>query len=236
MNIALLTAAGMGSRMHLDVPKQFLYIEGKPVILYTMEAFQRHPQIDAIIVVTLDNWKDTVWAYAKDYAISKLRWVAVGGDTCQESIKKGIKELSLHCAADDVVMVHDGNRPFVSEEMISDSLATFQKYGSAVAAMRCVEAIFRSPNGKTSHDSIPREQLYRTQTPHTYTLGKLLWAHERAAEEEIENTTATCVLMQMLGEEVCFSKGSEKNIKLTSVEDLEIFEALLNSQKAEWIK
>lgn len=230
MNIALLTAAGLGSRMHLDVPKQFLYIKGKPIILYTMEAFQRHPQIDAIIVVTLDNWKDTVWAYAKDYGISKLKWIVAGGDTCQESIQRGIEELKKHCKESDVVMVHDGNRPFVSEEMISDSLATFQKYGSAVAAMRCVEAIFRSANGKTSHDSIPREQLYRTQTPHTYTLGKLLWAHEKAAELKIENTTATCVLMQILGEEVCFSRGSEKNIKLTTQDDLDIFRAMIEEE------
>nr|WP_304429686.1 IspD/TarI family cytidylyltransferase [uncultured Acetatifactor sp.] len=230
MNIALLTAAGTGSRMHLDVPKQFLYIEGKPVILYTMEAFQRHPQIDAVIVATLENWQDTVWAYARDFRISKLKWVVVGGDTCQESIQKGIEELRRHCKEDDVVMVHDGNRPFVSEEMISDSLATFRKYGSAVAAMRCVEAIFRSSNGKTSHDSIPREQLYRTQTPHTYTLGKLLWAHERAAELKIENSTATCVLMQMLGEEIFFSKGSEKNIKLTTQDDLDIFRAMIRGE------
>lgn len=227
MNIALLTAAGVGNRMHLDIPKQFLYIEGKPVILYTMEAFQKHPQIDAIIVVTLRNWEETVRAYAKDYGIDKLKWVAIGGRTGQESIKNGVRELAKHCDKNDVIMVHDGNRPFVSDEIISDSLATFQEYGSAVAAMPCIEAIFRSPNGKASNDSIPREQLFRTQTPHTYTLEKMLWAHERAEELGIENTTATCVLMQMLGERVYFSKGSDKNIKLTTQDDLDIFRAML---------
>lgn len=230
MNIVLLTAAGLGSRMHLDVPKQFLYIEGKPVILYTMEAFQRHPQIDAMIVVTLENWEETVKAYARDYEINKLKWITAGGGTGQESIKKGIRELSRYCSEKDVIMVHDGNRPFVSEEMISDSLATFKEYGSAVAAMRCVEAIFRSADGKTSSDNIPREQLYRTQTPHTYTLEKLLWAHKRAEELGIENTTATCVLMQMLGERIYFSKGSEKNIKLTTQDDLDIFRAMIHRE------
>lgn len=227
MNIALLTAAGVGNRMHLDIPKQFLCIEGKPVILYTMEAFQKHPQIDAIIVVTLRNWEETVHAYAKNYGIDKLKWIAIGGRTGQESIKNGVNELAKYCDKNDVVMVHDGNRPFVSDEIISDSLATFQEYGSAVAAMPCVEAIFRSPNGKASNDSIPREQLFRTQTPHTYTLGKMLWAHERAEELGIENTTATCVLMQMLGERVYFSRGSDKNIKLTTQDDLDIFKAML---------
>lgn len=230
MNIALLTAAGLGSRMHLDVPKQFLYIEGKPVILYTMEAFQRHPQIDAMIVVTLENWEETVRAYARDYGISKLKWIVAGGRSGQESIKNGIRKLSECCKEEDVIVVHDGNRPFVSEEMISDSLATFKQYGSAVAAMRCVEAVFRSPDGKSSSDSIPRDQLYRTQTPHTYTLGKLLRAHKKAEELGIENTTATCVLMQMLGENIYFSKGSEKNIKLTTQDDLDIFKAMIRGK------
>lgn len=231
MNIALLTAAGVGNRMHLDIPKQFLHIEGKPVILYTMEAFQKHPQIDAIIVVVLKNWEDTVRAYAKDYGIGKLKWVVIGGRTGQESIRNGIHELAKYCDKNDVIMVHDGNRPFVSDEIISDSLATFKEYGSAVAAMPCIEAIFRSSNGKVSTDSIPREQLFRTQTPHTYTLGKILWAHERAAELGIENTTATCVLMQMLGESIYFSKGSDKNIKLTTQDDLDIFQAMLKKQE-----
>lgn len=231
MNIALLTAAGVGSRMHLDIPKQFLYIEGKPVILYTMEAFQRHPQIDAIIVVTLENWKETVYVYARDYGINKLKWVVTGGETGQESIKKGIEELTKCCSMEDVIMVHDGNRPFVSEEIISDSLATYKEYGSAVAAMPCVEAIFRSSDGRASDDSIPREQLFRTQTPHTYALGKLIWAHKRAEEMGIENTAATCVLMQIFGETIYFSRGSEKNLKLTTQDELDIFKAMIGWER-----
>lgn len=231
MNIALLTAAGIGSRMHLDIPKQFVHINGKPVIIHTMEVFQRHPQIDAIIVVTLENWKENVWAYAKEYGITKLKWITVGGETGQESIKRGIEELAKFCEPSDVVMVHDGNRPFVSEEIISDSLATYQQCGGAVAAMPCVEAIFRSNDGKQSGESIPREQLFRTQTPHTYSLAKMMWAHGQADIKGIENTTATCVLMQMLGENIYFSRGSEKNIKLTTQDDLDIFIAMMNYDK-----
>lgn len=231
MNIALLTAAGLGSRMRLGVPKQFLHIKGKPVILYTMEAFQRHPQIDAMIVVTLENWEETVSAYARDDGITKLRWMVAGGESGQESIRKGIEELSKHCSGNDAVMVHDGNRPFVSEEIISDSLATYKKYGNAVAAMPCVEAIFRSADGRTSNDSIPREQLFRTQTPHTYKLEKLLWAHEEAAKRQIRDTAATCVLMQMLGETIHFSKGSDKNLKLTTQDDLDLFRAMIRREE-----
>lgn len=226
MNIALLTAAGMGTRMQLDIPKQFLHIDGKPVIVHTIEAFQRHPQIDAVLVVTLEPWIDTIRAYAKQYHLTKMKWIAVGGNTGQESIYFGLQELSRHCKENDVIMIHDGNRPFISDEIISDSLVTYRKYGSAVAAMPCVEAVFRSDDGMSSEISIPREQLYRTQTPHTYSLGKMLWAHQKAKELGIENTAATCVLMNKLGEKIFFSKGSDKNLKLTTQDDLDIFKAL----------
>lgn len=230
MNIALLTAAGKSTRMHIDIPKQFLHIEGKPVIIHTMEAFQKHPEIDAIIVVTLDIWKDTIKAYAREYGITKLRWIAEGGQTGQESIKNGILKLCDTCQETDVIVIHDGNRPFISEEIISDSLATYREHGSAVAAIPCIEAIFRSRDGNSSSDSIPREELYRTQTPHSYSLGKMLWAHKEAEKRNIENTTATCVLMQMLGEKIYFSRGSEKNLKLTTQDDLDIFRAMLQQK------
>ena len=237
MNIALLTSAGNGTRMHQDIPKQFMHVDNRPVIIHTLEHFENHPSIDAIIVVTLESWKDVLWAYAKQFGISKLKWVVNGGDTGQESINNGLRELSKHCSQEDVVMVHDGNRCMVSQEIISDSLAVFRDKGSAVAAIPCVEAVFKSADGKESQESIPREQLWRTQTPHTYTLGKLLWAHERAAELGIEETAASCTLMQQLGETVYFSKGSEENLKITTVEDLKIFEALLHEGNSnDWLK
>lgn len=236
MNIALLTAAGSGTRMHQDIPKQFIHVENKPIIIYTMEAFQNNPQIDAIIVVTLDTWKDFIWAYAKQFNITKLKWVVSGGLTGQESIRNGLIQLQQDCSPDDVVMIHDGNRPLISEDVIADSLSTFKTYGSAVAAIPCVEAVFKSGDGLASTISIPREELFRTQTPHTYTLGKLLWAHEEAAAQGIENTTATCTLMQALGETIYLSKGSEKNFKLTTIDDFDIFRAFLNDKRITWMK
>lgn len=227
MNIALLTAAGSGTRMGQDVPKQFMPINNKPVVIYTMEAFQAHPDIDAILVVTLPAWIEALRAYAVQYNITKLRWIVSGGETNQESIFKGLKELEQHCEPDDAIMIHDGNRCRVSEEIITDSLATFHKYGSAVAAIPCVEAVFFSQDRQTAASFIPREQIMRTQTPHTYSLGKLLWAHGEAQKRQIKNTTATCTLMSKLGEKVFFSKGSEENLKLTTTEDVRLFRALL---------
>ena len=237
MNIALLTAGGTGSRMGQDIPKQFIHVENKPLIIHTMEAFQKHPSIDAIIVATLPSWVDVVKAYAKQFGVDKLRWVVPGGATGQESIYNGLMALKEECSEDDVVMVHDGNRCLVSSEIISDSMATFKKHGSAVAAIPCVEAVFRSnDNGESSDQSIPRDQLVRTQTPHTYTLGKLLWAHEEAKKKGITNTAASCTLMWELGEKVYFSRGSEENLKITTMDDMMIFKALLKVKKDDWLK
>lgn len=237
MVVALLTAAGTGTRMGQDIPKQFMHVENKPLIIHTMEAFQNHPNVDAIMVVTLPAWTAVLQAYASQFNITKLKWVVHGGATGQESIHNGLIRLSGELQPDDIIMVHDGNRCLVSSEIISNSLAVFHTHGSAVAAIPCVEAVFRSNNdGSSSTVSIPREQLFRTQTPHTYTLGKLLWAHSEAGKKGINNTAASCTLMQKLGETIYFSKGSETNLKITTVDDMLIFEALLHTKKDVWLK
>ena len=228
MNIALLTAAGIGSRMHHDIPKQFIHVDDKPIIIHTMEAFQNHPSIDAIIVVTLEAWSSVLWAYAKQFQITKLKWVVPGGDSGQSSIFKGLEVLKKELSEDDVVLVHDGNRPLVTSQIISDSLATFHRYGSAVAAIPCTEVVFESDDGVCSCVSTERERLFRTQTPHTYRLGQLYDAHLEAQSRGITNTAASCMLMKELGKMTYFSKGSEENLKITTQEDLKIFRALLN--------
>lgn len=237
MIIALLTAAGTGTRMNQDIPKQFIHVDNKPVIIHTMEAFQNHPSIDAILVVTLDSWKEVLWAYANQFNISKLRWVVKGGETGQDSIRNGLDKLKEEYPDEDItVMVHDGNRPLVSSEIISDSLATFAKYGCAVAAVPCTEVVFESEDGASSHVLIEREKLFRTQTPHTYKFNELLWAHNEAKKRGIKGTAASCMLMKELGKETYFSKGSEENIKITTLDDLRIFKALLHTRQDDWIK
>lgn len=236
MNIVLLTAGGTGTRMHQDIPKQFLHVRNKPILIYTLEAFERHPSIDAIIVVGLERWIDIIWAYAKQFNITKLKWVIPGGSTGQESIHNGLLELKKHCKLSDIVMVHDGNRPMIGQDVISDSLAKQKEYGSSVAVIPCVEVVFESDDRKSSTVNIPRDKLLRTQTPHTYKLEKLLWAHEESNRLGIMNTVASCDLMCRLGETVYFSKGSERNLKITTVEDIEIFTSLLDSKKEEGLK
>ena len=235
-NIALLTAAGTGSRMNQDIPKQFIHVDNKPVIIYTMEAFQKHPSIDEIIVVTLESWIDVLWAYAKQFNITKVKWIVKGGETGQESIRIGLETLLKEKSEDDVVLVHDGNRALVSSEIISDSLATYKKYGNAVAVIPCTEVVFESDNKISSKISTDRDRLFRTQTPHTYRLGDLYEAHLEAEKRGIKTTAASCMLMKELGRESYFSKGSEENLKITTTDDLRIFKALLHTRQDEWIK
>lgn len=232
MNIALLTAGGIGSRMNNDIPKQFLNINDKPMIIYTMERFQSHPSIDWICVVCLDGWHEILKAYAKQFGITKLKWVVPGGVNGQESIYNGLMAIKTDCSEDDLIIIHDGNRALVSHDIISDSISTCRAKGSAVAAIPCTEAIFRCEDANNTHSrtSIPRESVVRTQTPHTYPLAKLLWAHQQAEEKNIKSTAASCVLMQELGERIYFSTGSEKNLKITTHDDMQIFKALLNME------
>lgn len=235
-NIVILTAGGKGTRTHQDIPKQFLSVENKPIIVYTLEAFQEHPNIDEICVSILEGWEQILWAYAKQFNITKLKYVVTGGDTGQESIFNGLKAIREYHTDEDVVIIHDGNRPMVAQDVITDNLVKQKLYGSAVASIPCTEVVFVSQNKIDSNESIQREYLQRTQTPHSYYLGELWNAHLYANENNIKNMAASCELMETLGKKTFFSKGSEKNLKITTVEDIEIFKALLHAKRDEWIK
>ena len=234
--VAILTAGGIGSRTHQDIPKQFLSVNNKPIIVYTLEAFQNHPNIDEICVSILEGWDQILWAYAKQFNITKLKYVVTGGATGQESIFNGLKAVRGDHTDEDIVMIRDGNRPMVSQDVITDNLVKQKQYGSAVATIPCTEVVFLSENKLDSDKSIPRENLQRTQTPHSYRLGDLWVAHMEAQKLGITNTAASCSLMEVLGKKTYFSKGSEKNLKITTVEDIEIFKALLSAKNDVWLK
>ena len=239
MNIALLTAGGTGNRMGQDIPKQFMTIDNKPVIIYTMESFQRHPEIDGICVICLKGWEVVLQSYANQYNITKLRWIFEGGNSNQESIYHGLTGLKAAGRPDDdIVLVQDGVRPLVSERIISENIAVCKKYGYAVTGLTCKEAIMEQIGDTVCEISIPRERLVRTQTPHTYRLGTLLEGHRLALEKGVENTVASCTLFSTLGiKDQHLVRGSEQNgLKLTSPEDIELFKALLHSSKETWLK
>lgn len=235
-NIALLIAGGSGARMKQDIPKQFLTVNEKPVIVYTLEAFQNHPEIDSIAVVCLEGWEQVLWAYAKQFNITKLVSVIPGGENGQSSIRNGVLELEKVYADTDLVLIHDAIRPMVSAEIISDNIRIANKYGNAITVIPCAEAMLETVNGEESTGSYPRDRLKRTQTPQAFRLGDICKLHRDALEKGITNSIASCTLMIEMGKKVFFSVGSEKNIKLTTVEDIDIFKALLIAKRSEWLK
>ena len=238
MNVAIIIAAGSGSRMGQDIPKQFLNVYDKPVLLYTLEVFQEHPGIDAIEVVCLDGWINFVWAYAKQFGITKLQWVVTGGKTGQESIRNGVFNLEGKCAEGDTIIIHDGIRPIVDPDVLTDIIEKCAVYGNAVTSMPYNEQIFVIDDEISTTKFIPRETLRRVATPQAYQFGKLDWAYHEAFEKEIGiyGSHYTNTMMVELGERLYFAAGSDRNIKLTTKGDLELFKAYLNSDKATWLK
>lgn len=235
-NVALLIAGGSGNRMHQDIPKQFITVNERPVIVYTLEAFEKHPEIDAIAVVCISGWEQVLWAYAKQFNITKLQYVIPGGENGQGSIRNGVYELEKHFDSKDLVLIHDAIRPLVSAEIISDNIRVASEKGNAITVIPCAEAMLETKDGSISVGSYPRENLKRTQTPQAFRIGEICSLHRRALEKGITNSVASCTLKIEMGEQVYFSVGSEKNIKLTTVEDIDIFKALLVAKRSDWLK
>ena len=236
MNIALILAGGSGSRTEQSVPKQFISIYEKPIIIYTLEAFQNHPEVDGIIVSCIDGWHDVLKGYAAAAGITKLRWIVDGGDNGQSSARNALLTLEDVCKDDDIVIIHDAVRPMISQEIITDCIEKAKEYGSVLSAIRCQETIMRTEDGEEGHIGIDRNDIMRVQTPQAYKYGRVLWAHKEALKRGITNAVYTNTLMMELGEELHFSCGSNKNIKITTLEDIDIFKALYITKRDAWLK
>ena len=238
MNIALIIAGGSGNRMGQDIPKQFMYVDNAPIIIHTLQCFQQHPDIAIIAVVCLTGWETVLQSYANQYNITKLKYIFPGGSTGMESIHNGIFGLKeAGCADSDLVLIHDAVRPLLSQDIISSNIAICKSYGYAITGIKCREAILESIDGFSSSTSIPRDLLIRTQTPQTFTLKNIIEAHNEAASKGITDSVASCTLCAELGNrEMHIVPGSEKNIKVTTIEDLEILKALMHTSKDQWIK
>lgn len=240
MNIAIIIAGGSGKRMGQDIPKQFINVYDKPILLYTLESFERHPQIDAIEVVCLDGWHDVLRAYARQFNISKLKWIISGGVSGQESIRNGVYNLEGKVQPDDIIVIHDGIRPLVDDTVLTDVLLKAQKYGNAVTSMPYNEQIFiiNPDDNTTTKQYIPRETLRRVSTPQAYRFDLLDEKYHEAFEKEIGiyGSSYTNTMMVELGVTLHFAAGSDKNIKLTTKDDLELFKAYLKADKDTWLK
>ena len=235
-NIALIIAGGIGTRMGQDIPKQFINVYDKPVIVYTMEAFQKHPNINYIEVVCIDDWKGALLAYSKQFGIAKLENIVSGGLNGQDSIRNGLFDIiQRHNDDDDVVLIHDAIRPMVSSEIITDNIKVCRENGNAITVVPCTAAMLKTYDSYSTTEQIPRDNLKITQTPQAFFINDIVAAHNEALKKGIKNSVASCTMYIELGRKLYMSKGSEKNLKLTTAEDIEIFKALLNAKKDEWI-
>ena len=240
MTIAIIIAGGSGHRMGQDIPKQFINVYDKPILIYTLEGFQRHPMVDEIEVVCIDGWEHVVWAYAKQFGISKLKWITKGGNTGQESIRNGVYNLEGKVSDDDVIIIHDGIRPLIEPGVLTDVISKAQVLGNAVTSMPYNEQIFvvSKDDETTTTQFIPRETLRRVATPQAYKFGLLDEKYHEAFEKEvgIYGSHYTNTMMVELGVRLNFAAGSDKNIKLTTKDDLDMFKGYLSKEKDNWIK
>lgn len=232
MNIALILAGGIGTRAGLSCPKQFYKVNGKPIIVYTMEKFQQAPSVDRIVVVCADELSMIVMGYKKIFGIEKLCATAKAGASGLESLKNGINTImhSLEGIEEsDYILIHDAVRPFVDISVIEENINTAMIHGNAMTAVDCVETLVQSDDGVYSDHIIPRDGKKRVQTPQTFILKDINNLLETVNIHDSSAPSAFALWMAH-GNPIYCSHGSEKNIKITFPEDIEYFKSMFNNE------
>lgn len=229
MVVAVILAGGVGSRVGADRPKQFIEIIGRPVLAYTAEIYQKHNEVDAIEIVCHPAWKEYVVEMIEKYQLTKIKWIADGGDTFQRSVINGMENLRNILNPDDYVMVHYGAAPFTSPLILTDALKVCRKHGMSVSCTPCYQLLGSNDSRKTSKVWIDRDRVTQIACPQCYRFGYVLDLYRRAEEqgllEKIEPHTTS--LMYAMGETLYQSYGDQTNLKITTKEDLELFEGYI---------
>ena len=235
MNIGLILAAGSGSRMgNADKPKQFLPIYGKPLMIHTIEAFEVHEEIDAIVIVTNQDYVDQVKVWCKQYDLLKVKAVVAGGNERQISVYNGLQAVKKIAKSDnDIVVIHDAARPLISQSIITNNIKACEEFDAVDTVIQASDTIVHSSDAQNI-DSIPlRKELYQGQTPQTFKLSLILNAHEEAIKNNLPDVTDDAKLVLSLGKPVHLVEGSKQNFKITTFDDLMMLKALLKIGKSE---
>ena len=233
MNIALIFAGGIGQRLNDNqnvVPKQFLKINEKPILVHTLLHFQKHEEIDKIYVVILAEYKAYTQKLIQEFNLDKVVSILDGGASAQESIYNGLKQIAFDNSDNDIVLIHDGVRPVVSSEVISNTIASVRQYGTGITATPCYETILVSPDG-IKPTAVPyRRETFAAQAPQGFFVGEILAAHEnvRKTNKEYKNIVDSCTLFHSLGKETHLVKGNFGNIKITTPQDVYILKGILS--------
>lgn len=234
VNVAIVFAGGTGQRMrNTAMPKQFLKLYGKPIIIYTLEIFQSHPDIDAIIVPCVAGWQERLQIMADQFGITKLLKIVPGGKTSQESKLFALQALKNICKPDDIVLMHDAVRPLITAKTIDDNLECVKKFGNAITVDPFTETGIVSEDGETVADTIERQKLYIAKAPQSFYYGEALAAHEAAQSMPETTTIDTCTIMTALGKDLHFVPCECSNIKITTPEDYYIFKTIYDLRESE---
>ncbi len=235
MNIAIIFAGGSGVRMGAGLPKQFLEINGKPILIHTLQLFQEHEEIDKIYLAMSRDYLRFTEQLVLDYHIDKIAAIVEGGVTAQDSIYNALARAREENPEDSIVLIHDGVRPFVEYSVISDNIESVRKYGSAITSTLCYETIMISKDGLKVDDLPLRKESYAAQAPQSFYLKDIIEAHEmiRSRETRYENMVDACTIYRALGRQPHIVLGNRGNIKVTTPEDVFMFRALIQYKENE---
>lgn len=235
MNTVLLLAGGIGARMGANIPKQFIKIKGKPIIAYTLDILEKHSQIDAVEIVCVHGFEDLVQQIVDEYGFQKVKWICEGGSTFTLSVYNGLKNLRDVLNPDDLLMIHMSVAPFIGDEILDDAIRVAKEKGNSISENPCYLCMGSHDTDEYSLKSVLRETITGLNTPQTFRYGELLKLHERAENEGVleELEPHTTSIYYHYEKPLYFSKGSQLNIKITTQDDLDLFEAfcLLKEQR-----
>lgn len=229
MNTAIILAGGVGSRMGVDRPKQYLMVGDKPIIVYCLEIFEKHKEIDKVVIVVSDEWKDYVEENVQKFGISKVCGYAPAGETRQHSIYNGLKATEQNAPDTGVVIIHDAARPLVSDKIISDCLLGAVEDDGAMPVITVKDTVYQSKDGKSIDKLLKRSELFAGQAPESFKFREYLDIHNSVTDEEIAATAGSSEIAYRHGMKIRLVEGSERNFKITTIEDLETFETIINS-------
>jgi 4-diphosphocytidyl-2-methyl-D-erithritol synthase len=226
MNIAIILAGGTGTRVGAEQPKQFVKVLGKPVLAYTIEAFQNHQAIDAIEIVCVESHIDYLEKIIKEYAFSKVKWIVKGGKEFQHSVINGVTNLAGKVEANDIVLIHYGASPFVSDDIIEDGIKVCKEKGNCTSVTPCFLLLGLNDDGMKSTKWVDRDKIMQLNSPQCFKFEYVNQLYREAIEKNILDKVEphTTSLMYLMKRDIYFSKGNQTNIKITTKEDLDLFE------------
>ena len=233
-NIAAIFAGGSGVRMGSGMPKQFLTINGQPIIIYTLELFDDHPDIDEIYIACKEDYIGKLKKYIDRYQIQKVKSIVPGGKTGLDSIYNILTAIREDNDPDTVVLIHDGVRPFINSDIISRNIRSVIKNGSAVTCTPMYETPIRSEHDDMIEEVIPRSVMYTAQAPQSFRLGDIIEAYDEVRKSgEQDSLVDSCSIYKKTGHDVAIVKGNRGNIKVTTPEDLYLFRGLLEYKETQ---